>query len=596
MKTLTIKTGEGTTLLRRMAGWQTQPLRKMTGEGKTHRNRWGTQIMIILAFIALHVVAYGADKYIKVGGNNANSGNDWANAWAHPNYTNGVVTYGTNIIIGPGRYDTVAVIPTVGGLTFKCAELYDDADSGRVSTILSSGIDLSGDFTLRTGSVYRYDVTVGPRWNTMVADGRMAVTEDDSVLMSCTSLAAVDAAGKYFYDASTDSLFVRCFASDDPDGHTMRFSQRPVVELKNATNNITFYGLTLDMGYQATVILTYSESATSAADSITIYGCIVQNTSGYGGGVNPALIYSGNTTGGTPSNEDEWSQRNLFRNLILRHSKANSSDYSGGAAFDFYAVQKSRIDSCTIWDCYGGPFMLKYGSSGAEQADSLTIADNFCVGGRASLWSSGRIKNLLVTRNYLLSATTYAIDIHSTSANGPYESINILNNTIWNGGSGANIVIAPEAAGSCNIKYNMLFDSTTQASSTILFDIQSGEAPEQHPLTCTYYTIDYNLYYFGSGSFVAGNDYTTPSAGDSACSYLGSSFANHQANGFDVHSSVSNPKFLQSQTATVSGLSRPNSSAEMNVTYDGRNHTLFGAWQPTESGSESTLKVKVKVR
>lgn len=552
------------------------------------------RVILIAAFALLHVFAYGANKYIKVGGNNSNSGDDWANAWAHPNKTNGVVTYGTNIIIGPGRFDTCSIIPTVGGLTFKCAELYDDADSGRVSTILSSGIELTSDFTLRTGSIYRYDVTVGPRWNTLVADGRMAVTEDDSVLMSCTSLAAVDAAGKYFYDASSDSLFVRCFGSDDPDGHTMRFSQRPVVELKNATNNITFYGLTLDMGYQATVILTYSESATSASDSITFYGCIIQNTSGYGGGVNPALIYSGNTLGGTPSNEDEWSQRNLFRQNIMRHSKANSDDYSGGAAFDFYAVQKSRIDSCTIWDCYGGPFMLKYGSSGAEQADSLIIVDNWLEGGRASLWSSGRLKNLLFARNFCLSARVYAIDIHSTSANGPYESIKILNNTIWNGGSSANFIIMPEAAGSCEIKYNLDFDSTTQASSTMLWEVATGsEAPEQHPLTCSYYTIDYNMYYFGAGSFVAGIDYAS---GDSSCAWPGASFANWQSNGFDANGTVSNPKFLQSQTATISGLSRPNSSGEMNVTYDGRNHTLFGAWQPTSGSSESTLKVKVKVR
>lgn len=551
------------------------------------------RVLIIVAFLLLHIAANATNYYVKSGGNNGSAGTSWATAWAHPNKLNGSVAYGDVIYFAPARYDTVALIPTVGGLTLRCAENYDDADSGRVSTILSSGLELTSDFTLRTGSVYRYDVTISPRWNTLVADGRMAVTEDDSILMSCTSLADVStAAGRYFYDASSDSLFVRCFGSDDPDGHTMRFSQRPAVELKNATNNITFYGLTLDMGYQATVILTYSESAVSASDSITIYGCIVQNTSGYGGGVNPALIYSGNTLGGTPSNEDEWSQRNLFRQNILRHSKANSNDYSGGAAFDFYAVQKSRIDSCTIWDCYGGPFMLKYGSSGAEQADSLIIVDNWCDGGYASLWGSGRMQNLLVARNYFVSSRVYGIDIHSTSANGAYSSFSFLNNTMWNCGSIANVIIMPTASGSCNFQYNLIFDSTTQASNTILWEVATGsEAAEQHPITCSYWDFDNNLYWFGSGSFVAGADYAS---GDSSCQHTGSSFANWQTDGFDLNGLVTNPKFYQSQTATPTGLSRPNSSAEINVTYDGRTHTLIGAWQP--SGNPILKRYKVRHR
>lgn len=546
------------------------------------------RVILIAAFAALHVFAYGANKYIKVGGNNSNSGDDWANAWAHPNKTNGVVTYGTNIIIGPGRYDTVAVIPTVGGLTFKCAELYDDADSGRVSTILSSGLELTGDFTLRSGSIYRYDVTIPPRWNTLVADGRMAVTEDDSVLMSCTSLAAVNSAGKYFYDASTDSLFVWTNESDDPDGHTMRYSQRSVVEIKNATNNINLYGLTLDMGYQATVIVTYSESATSAADSITIYGCIVQNTSGYGGGVNPALIYSGNTQGGTPSNEDEWSQRNIFRQNILRHSKANSSDYSGGAAFDFYAVQKSILDSNRIWDCFGGPFMLKYGSSGTELADSLIIADNVCDGGRAAIWTSGRAKNLQVYGNIFANSTTYGLDVHSTSANGSYESCSFRNNTWWNCGSSYAMVISPAASGSCVFEGNLFFDSSATITRTMWWKVQGGEAPEQHPLTCTYWSVDKNMYWFGASSFAVEFDYGTSGASglDSACSGTGTNFAAWQASGFDLNGvATNNPNFADSRVPSAVGLARPSASNEINLTHGGRTWTVYGAIQPAASGT-----------
>lgn len=518
--------------------------------------------------------AEAATYYVKPDGDNTAAGTSWATAWKHPNKLNTAVAYGDVIYFAPARYDTVALIPTVGGLTLRCAESYDDADSGRVSTILSSGLELTNNFTLRSGSIYRYDVTISPRWNTIVADGRMAVTEDDSVLMSCTSLGAVDAAGKYFYDASTDSLFVWSFGSDDPDLHTLRFSQRPVVELKNSTNNITFYGLTLDMGYQATVILTYSESALLASDSITIYGCIVQNTSGYGGGVNPALIYSGNTSGGTPDSAAEWSQRNLFRKNILRHSKANSSDYSGGAAFDFYAVQKSLIDSNNIWDCYGGPFMLKYGSSGAEKADSLIIAFNYCVGGRASVWASGRMKNLLVYGNTFIGATTYALDIHSTSVNGSYEGIKFWNNTFFNGGSSYSMIISPEAAGACEFKYNIDVDTISTIARTLWWKVQGGEAPTQSPLTCTYWTVDSNMYYFGGSSFACEFDVT-------ACNHTGTNFAAWQAAGFDVNgSATTNPNFASSGTYD---LSRPSASGEMNRTYGGRTWTIYGAIQPSDA-------------
>lgn len=541
----------------------------------------------VLIFIFLLAgIANATNYYVKVGGNNASAGTSWATAWEHPNKVNGSVAYGDVVYFAPGQYDTVALTPTVGGVTYRSARVHSDADSGVSATRLSSGALLSSDFTLRSGSVYRYDVTISPRWNTWVADGRMAVTEDDSVLMSCTSLADVNSAGKYFYDASSDSLFVRSFGSDDPDNHVLRFSERPVVVFNTSINNVTFYGLTLDMGYQATVILSHSDGTSSAPDSINIIHCNVQNTSGYGGGVNPALIYSGNPAGATPSSESNWSQYNYFRGCTLRYSVANSSDYSGGAAFDWYAVQRSMADSNVIYGCYGGPIMLKFGSAGSAKALDNVFAFNRCIGGRASVWASGRQDGTLFYGNEFIGATTYALDVHSTSANGSYKSIKFWNNTFANGGSSYSMIFSPEAEGACEFKYNIVFDTAATIARTMWWKVQGGEAPSQSPLTCTYWTLDSNMYYFGASSFACEFDVT-------ACNNTGTNFASWQAAGFDVHgSATTNPNFTASHT---NNFSRPSASGEMARTYGGQTWTVYGAKQPT-AGVTPPKKLRVRAR
>ena len=68
--------------------------------------------LVLALLLACALPVWGADKYVRVGGNNGNSGNDWTNAYAT------IATCETNI----GRGDTCWIGDgSVGGLTFNIA-------------------------------------------------------------------------------------------------------------------------------------------------------------------------------------------------------------------------------------------------------------------------------------------------------------------------------------------------------------------------------------------------------------------------------------------------------------------------------------------
>lgn len=560
-------------------------------------------ILTILLSFAIWSNSLATTYFVKVGGNNSADGLSWANAWAHPNKTNGNINDGDTVIFAPGEWDTCYINPPDGGVAwtvYRCADDNpDDADSGRSATILRGGIRKTSWTQRGSTNIYRLDTTFPPRWNSR-QDYTICLTQDGAIGHGTSnhegggSISTLDAAGKFWYDADgTDSVFFWPYGGGDPDAYDVRISGNPVVVINNAAEGaIKFIGLTFEEGQRSVAWIAGDGfgGSSDAPDSIEFLHCNIKNAGECIGANNCGIVTFGFDSGDPPTTDNAYARYCYVRACSLSGAWAPTDDYSGGCGIEVYGAARSVFDSNVVTNVRAGGFMLKYGggTTSATQARNMVIAHNWIDYGRAGIWYGNRVDSLWIYGNYILNSGYYGIDCHSTGSDIPYNSVFIFNNTFWNAagnveGDGKSIGIAPRAGstfGDSWVKYNVIFDTAT-VYDAIGFEYRS-EAPNQTNLV-TYWSADSNLYYHGSGSFSC--EFNT----GSSCS--GTNWAAWIAcQSYDAHSSsTTNPKFYQSQTQTKTGLSRPNSAAEMNYTYGGRTWTLFGAWQPTEATCADTL-------
>ncbi len=527
-------------------------------------------IFVLCQAVALSS-AQAATYYVRSGGSNSNSGLSWGAAWAHPNKTNGIIAAGDIVYFAPARYDSVDIRPPRGGTAWT--EYRCSTETARSSTILSGGVPYNGAWSLYSGSVYRSSSTIPARWNAWNTDGYMTV-ELDRVMLHCeSSLGGVNQSGEYYYDPSSDILYVY----GNPTAHELRYAQRPVVTHAYGNQDmILFFGLTIELGHGGILAWAWGDMPSSdASDSIWIVHCNLRKTGMHTSANNLGLIFAGTVGGAYPASIDGWGRFNKVVGCSLSTAWSPDGSLSGGAGIDFYSQRDFTADSNAFFDLKAGGIMFKYGGSttSSVKAFNMNVRFNSFDGGLSGIWFGGKQDSLTICGNRFMNATYRAIDIHSTEMSGAYSGrVKILNNTFYN--NERNITISPTATNATNeVRYNVFFD-TTSFTRSIEFVTQGGEAPQQSPALETCWGINDNMYYHGGGAFSC--------AFTSNSGYSGSSWTNWRSAGFDASgSNGTNPNFASSN---LQDFSRPAAAAEMNRTYAGKTWTRFGAWQPTSGG------------
>ncbi len=537
--------------------------------GTTRIMRVGLILFALTLSVVLAQESHAATYYVRPDGNNSNSGLSWANAWRHPNRTNGAISPGDIVYFAPARYDTVDIRPPRGGTSWT--EYRCSSETARSTTILSGAWTLTSGWTSYSGSVYRYNATISPKWNAWVSEGNVTVEQDGTLIQAVGSLSAVNSEGKAYYNSATDQLYLWPWGSANPNGVEVRVSQTAPVRFNYGDQDmILFFGLTIEMGYQTVIALSHSSGAADASDSIWIVHCNIQKVGLPIGASNLSLIGSGLPGGSYPTVLGNMGRFNRVIGCNLDHAWAPDDTYSGGAGLDFYAQREFICDSNWFGpNLRAGGVMFKYGGGGNTiHAYGNVISNNKIMGGRAGIWFGGKQDSLMIYGNEIYNSTYRGIDIHSTTANGPYfGGVRIFNNTLYNCLNG--ITISPTAQGTNEIRYNIIFD-TTGFTRTIEFLNDASEAGSQTPSIENYWNIDQNMYYHGTGSFLM--------RFSSNSGLTGTNFTAWRAGGFDVNGvNGVNPGFSASH---LQELSRPSSSPEINVTYAGKTWTRYGAWQP----------------
>lgn len=577
---------------------------KMTPTGMKRLQIVTVWLLLIVLLIPATRSANATNYYVAPYGNNAAAGTSWATAWAHPNKGNGTMASGDVMEIAPGLYDTVYINPpnaATGWTVYACSSFTTYYETGRSTVKLSGAITLTAGWTLRSGSIWRYNATLPPKWNSL-QDYNVVLTQGDSLSggkkssLGGTVDTWITANGMHWYDEATDSLFFRAFGNVDPNTVTVRASIQPLFYAGSTSEGaIKIIGLTLKEAQRGPVWIGTSDMSGSddAPDSIWILHCNI----GYGGDCgpanNPGLIYGGFSSGAPPATANAFSNFIQVRACSLRFCKSPDTDYAGGGAVDTYVFSQSIFDSNYVDNCKAGGFMLKMGGgASAGNAFANVIAFNKIVGGRGGIWAAARQDSLMIYGNIFTGQTYQGISVHSTMSNVSYKGrLKIFNNTFVNspGSGGFNIIIAPIAesdSGINEVRYNITYQGST--GSTIGFDVMGGEANAQSPVTETHWTADSNMYYRTSGSFAC-------SFSDNNGSCSGTSFANWQSclGGYDLHSTATtNPNF---NNVGAGDYSRPSASGEMNRTYGGRTWTIYGAVQPSAAATPPK-KLRARVR
>lgn len=547
----------------------------------------------ILIFALLAATANAEVYYVRPGGSNSNDGLSWANAWQHPNKTNTGTNGNDTILISPAPYDTVDIRPFAGNF-YACSTLVsvDTADVLRSSTRLSGAVNLGGTWTSRGSNIWRHDQLLPPRWNAWTTSGvaghpvliRDGALQHSVEKNSGTPFTDLDAAGEYYYDYTNDSLFV--YSTSDPSGSTFRYGQAPVVRFQDGTQDgVTFYGLTLEEGYQGIILMGNSDfSPLNLPDSILITHCNLWKTSLPGAGLNLGILFSGGQAAGMAL--DDWGRFNTLRSCSLDYAWAPADDLGGGGATDFYSQREFTADSNYFGpNLRAGGIMLKNGGNqGAYLCYNIVIAYNVFDGHtKAGIWLAQMMDSVLIYGNIFKNCAYRAIDIHTTpSAAWSLGRVKMFNNTFFNcGGGGAAAITLTQrlydTTGTNEVRYNVFYDTTSMAEQ-VHFTSQ-GEAAIQTPPLESVFDIDSNRYYFKT----AGN-FTTRFISGSGCT--GTNLASWQSCGFDVQGDTGiNPNFA----VAGSDFSRPSASGEMNRTYGGRTWTIYGAVQ--NAAAESCIVI-----
>lgn len=547
--------------------------------------------------------ATGVNYYVRPGGSWENDGTSWSTAWSHPNRVNYVAGNGFTLWIGKGTYDTTLILPARGGddpTIYRCSSIVARADIE-----LEAGITTAATWTLHSGNIWKKRIVpiTASIASTMTNYNltNITLTQNDSLVTPRATLGEVVSPGQMYYNNSTDTCYVWAYGSVNPNVVTMRHASHPVVRFSWGDQDfITFYGLTMQCGDQHIVVLTDSEAAGDAPDNITISHCVLRGSSQIPSLNNAALIYSGNPSGGGPSDVDYWGRFNRVVACSLDWCSSVNDDLNHrGMGVTVYAQRNLIIDSCDFGThLQGGGIALKLGSLAdyGINADSIFILHNTIRSGREyGLWIGNKTKNVRVAGNIFYDCFR-AIDMHSSGdGTDPMEgNITIMNNTFFDNDN--DITVSAAHNGCCNrIAYNVFGRTATPSEVLVGFYHIGGEAPEGSPSTNTYWEpansgqLDSNLYDLAGTTFIG---YVPANSGYTGA-YVNLNSHGYQLNwlqwlaeGYDIRSTNNvGAEFYDTTlilTNPLLALARPDAVEEMGpsgIAHSGRTWYVYGAPQ-----------------
>lgn len=515
--------------------------------------------------------------YISSAGDNSD-GLTWAKAWTHADSLNANMSGGDTALIGNVASYGMKFVPPNGG-TFSdrtviaCSTF--TTDTSFMYPIISSG-ELVTSWT---------DTTIGGQamnkatWDGLASDcfgdndNAYTMTQNDSLMIPRETKAAIDQAGMFYHDDANTTVYAWLYGSADPDIETMRITCRPTIHFTDTSNHILFYGLDVQLGKQGVVV--YS----AGADSVYFEHCNFFG-SGQSSGENPAVIMSRNFHSG-----GEWGEWNNYAACSISSSYAvtgdppywsSISDLHRGAGAILYTQRYMVFDSCVFFDLPGPGVYWKMGVT--------VTGDNRAVGNvvkNSHFWgNSGRGQADAFSQGVVIGSMPYKDSVYDNILENIVESGVLVGNTIGAGNNEGHHMILNNTFYDCGMfvhfwKPNIDTDSTC----FVKYNVGYARWEDAPTLDClgslTFcsglanmedeFSIDSNIWYSPSDTFLT--ECNTGTGGwtrwTATC-------------GFDANSSNADPVVADSGAGDFT---RSGASDEMNLTFGGKTHTIFGGVQ-----------------
>ncbi len=376
-----------------------------------------------------------------------------------------------------------------------------------------------------------------------------------------SSLAGVNAAGKFFHNLSTNTIYAWPFGNVNPNSSEMLCSCKPPVIFESENqDHVLFFGLDFRMGKQGTIVWR------AGADSIAFSHCNLSRTANLEL-ANAAVIMSSHFVSNySQSSRNLWGRFNSFTSCSVSVASAEQSgvyQHNGSGAI-LYDQDRAVFDSCVFYQLPGDGVMFK-----------LSYTDPTSAHGEFNVVRHCTFENIegfgvdIYTGNYRDSI------YGNTFINNEYAGIQIGGGEVDPSDWGYHF-IANNTFYRCNIaaQYRDPDDSLKGVFLyNVIYDMEYNPSNENYFMTLTRpghttddkVTVDSNIWFDPSNSF-SGRLKT------GAVNWTGWRNA-----GFDARGTWANPNLADPGNRDFS---RPSSAQEMNRTYGGKTWTRYGAWQP----------------
>lgn len=510
---------------------------------------------IIILLLTLGGVVNGATYYVSKAGDNT-TGLSWAHAWNDS--TTALTSVETNVVGGDtvffGAGIWVGQITPPGNGTSGDRTCY--ADSGlSLNPIEYTGLSHITGATILTGwavysgSVYKtyYPFTI-PSGE---VDQIYTMAQDDSLLDRESSIGGVDNPGEFYYDLNTDSFYIYCYESANPNSCVIKVADKIVIDVVSANSYITFIGLEVSYGNKILVRLSGTQSLDP--NYISTIHCTLHHLSGKAS-ENATLI---GVRGDSDSDSSHYAHGDTIRACTLYAFRDESGWWSHNKGICFYEAIGCVVESCSVT---GGGIGINFKCDNGGPAPYNVIRYNFVTGAGNGIDLYGyhifdSIYGNVITNSYN-NGDGWGITIEGRSTD---SACRIFNNTLID--VLAPFVVGPYTStgieGSGDNRYFFKYNIVDYTNSKDLLTYNDDVTDTANMVW------DSNYYYRGGGAITIDN--------------VGS-FAAWQAAGFDVHTTVADPGLNASYEPTgVSAWTSP-------ITYGGRTWYGPGAvqtlWEP----------------
>lgn len=525
--------------------------------------------IIFLITILLIGNGFAVTWYVSKSGNNT-TGKSWTNALTTIEVLEDSMDIGDTVLFGSGRFLS-SQLNVVGGSSsdysvYGCSTL--SSSSYGLSTI-SSGDSVRGGWTSHSGYIYRAHWTPPAHITegTDINGDCYTLVINDSLVHSQTSYANISTAGEFYYNQTSDSLYVWLWGNANPSGKEVLATIGPTVLLSDNTDYVSFIGLNFQMGKQA-VVQVYD-----GCDYVNFIHCdfkfdinrVDNNPSLFGAfaHTNGISYFVFRGCGFSDVYKQEW---------LGISGDARRTDHSG-SGIKIYKGHHVLVDSCTFRRC--GGHGVKFKSAYSELSYLNTIRYSTFYGDHAtndstSMWEGGVMfplhcgQDSIYGNIFIRCWNAIRLGEMGADASNLYNQIGgsfVGNNTIYD--CGRFIVFDGNDLDSTQwLKYNVAYNWNLQGAMIFSEQPSSGDNLDDSTMADSNYWYDptsFSVYYDG------GNH----------------TWSDWQSKGKDTHSSWTiNPNFDSALAINPwIGFRRSDADTEMTVTYGGKTWFQFGAVQ-----------------